>query len=317
MKPTPVTSSPTSKWLISFQLEVEWNFQCPAYSLSATSPAEHSRLYDQHLALVALMNGRIVHAPVYNPTIVLDIGCGTGIVTRYFGNTKFPNAAHIYGIDLCQVPAPPLGESSAPNVAFIRGNFRNLSGKDARLRSGSAAYIYSRLLECGMTDWPGYVSEIFKTLKPGGWVEMGDFIEDIFFSDHRTIKPQSDWEWLRAIRTGGQRQGLDLDAGRNQSQYLESVGFVDVQRWEYKVPFWTGAEAELPGSKKMTEHVIGDKWGLYWHMIPKLLEGMEYGKGDIDRLRREMVSDLSEEEGKYQIFCVTIGRKPDTQNVLH
>ena len=262
------------------------------------------------------MNGRIVHAPVHKPTIVLDIGCGTGIVTRYFGSTQFPDAAHIYGIDLCQVPAPPPGETSASNVAFIRGNFRTLSGTDPRLSFGSAEYVYSRMLECGMTDWPGYVSEVFKMLKPGVWVEMGDYIEDVFFSDQRTVKPQSDWEWLRAIRAGGQRQGLDLDAGRNQANYMESAGFVDVQRWEYKVPFWREAEEKLLGSEKMTEHVIGDKWGFYWHVIPKLLEGMEYGKGDIDRLRREMVSDLAEEEGKYQIFCVTIGRKPDTQSLL-
>lgn len=40
---------------------------------------------------------------------------------------------------------------------------------------------------------------------------------------------------------------------------LEQAGFVDVQRWEYKVPYWMGAEKELRGSKKMTEHVIVDK----------------------------------------------------------
>ncbi len=209
----------------------------------------------------------------------------------------------------------PPGETQPSNVTFIRGNFRKLSGTDPRLRFGYADFVYSRLLECGMTDWPGYVAEVFKTLKPGGWVEMGDYIEDVFFSDGRSVNPRSDWEWLRALRAGGKRQGLDVDAGRNQSGYMEAAGFVDVRRWEYKVPYWTGAEKELPGSKKMTEHVIGDKWGLYWHMIPKLLEGMEeYGMEDVERLRREMVRDLGEEEGKYQVFCVTIGRKPNLGN---
>ena len=138
---------------------------------------------------------------------------------------------------------------------------------------------------------------------------MGDYIEDVSFSDNRAVNPREDWEWLRAIRAGGKRQGLDLDAGRNHAGYMGQVGFVDVQGGEYKVPYWMGAEKDLPGSKKMTEHVIGDKWGFYWHLIPKLLAGMGYGKEDVERLRREMVGDL-EEEGMYQIFCVTIGRKP-------
>lgn len=49
----------------------------------------------------------------------------------------------------------------------------------------------------------------------------------------------------------------------------------------------------------MTDQMIGDKWGAYRHMIPKLLEEMEgYGKEDFDRLRREMISVVAEEEGK-------------------
>ena len=61
----------------------------------------------------------------------------------------------------------------------------------------------------------------------------------------------------------------------------------------------------------MADHGIGVKWGLYWHMLLKLLDGMGYGIQDIERLRMDMRRNLGEEEGKYQLFCVTIGRKPD------
>ena len=40
----------------------------------------------------------------------------------------------------------------------------------------------------------------------------------------------------------------------------------------------------------------------------------EYEKENVERLRREMFSGLGEEEGKFQCFCVMIGRKPETQN---
>lgn len=162
-----------------------------------------------------------------------------------------------------------------------------------------------------MTDWPGYVADVFKILKPGGWLELGDYVEDVFFSDN-SVCPREDWEWLKAIRTGQKKQHLDPDVGRNHTKYMEGAGFVDVQRWEWKVPFWRGAEKELPGTEKITDHVIDDKWGFYWHVIPKLLEGMEeYGKEDVERFRRDMKSDMKEEKGKYQVFCVTIGRKPE------
>ena len=272
------------------------------------SSAEHDRLIDQHNSLVALLNDRIVHAPISSPDTVLDIGCGTGIVTRYL-STHFHAARHVYGIDLCQVPAQPSDDESS-NLSFIRGDFRKLAGVDPCLQFESADFVFSRLLLDGMTDWEGYVRDVFKMLKPGCWAEMDDYVEDTFYTDNRIV-PREQWEWLRSIRAGGFRKGLDLDAGLNICRYMEEAGFVDIQRWEYRVPFWKGAETGQAGARLMAEHAIGDKWGLYWHMLPKLLDGMGYGIQDIERLRMDMRRNLGEEEGKYQLFCVTIGRKPD------
>ena len=241
------------------------------------------------------------------PNTVLDIGCGTGVVTRYL-SSLYSGAAHVYGIDLCPVPTQP-GDSKAQNLTFIRGNFRELAGLDPRLPLGSIDFVFSRLLLCGMTDWAGYVRDAFKMLKPGGWAEMGDAVDDVFYPDNRII-PRDEWEWLRSIRAGGVRQGLDLDAGLNIPRYMRDAGFLDIQTWEYRVPYWKAAAKERPEARAMIEHAIGDKWGLYWHMIPKLLAGMNYSQDDIDRLRTDMRRDLGEEEGKERLFCVTIGRKP-------
>lgn len=250
----------------------------------------------------------MVHAPVSSPSIVLDIGCGTGIVTRHL-SSRFPAANHIYGIDLCPVPTQP-ADSDVPNLSFIQGNFCKLAGEDARLPFGSVDFVFSRLLLCGMTHWPDYVRDVLKILKPGRWAEMGDYVEDVFYEDNRSV-PREEWEWLCSLRAGGVQQGLDLDAGLNIQRYMEEAGFVDIQRWKYRVPYWKGAAKEQPEARQMTEHAIGDKWGLYWHMLPKLLEGMKYNQADVERLQGDMRRDLGEEEGKYQLFCVTIGRKPD------
>lgn len=251
-----------------------------------------------------------MHAPVpvSSPGTVLDIGCGTGIITRYL-SSHFPNAQHVYGIDLAPAPAQP-GDDERSNMSFMQGNVFKLAGVDPRLQSGSADHVYSRLLLCGMTDWPGYMRAVLKTLKPGCWAESHEMVEDVFYEDNRFI-PHDVWEWQRSLRAGGVRLGLDLDAGLNVRRYMEDAGFVDVQRWEYRVPYWRGAQRVHPEARLMAEFAIGDKSGVHWHMLPKLLAGMDYTEEDVQRLRMEMRRDLAEEEGKYRLFYVTIGRKPD------
>ncbi|KAF2214075.1 hypothetical protein CERZMDRAFT_38447 [Cercospora zeae-maydis SCOH1-5] len=66
---------------------------------------EHTRLEQQAAHLQAIMNDNIIHSPI--PTGVkdakmLDVGCGTGIVTDFIGN-RFPNA-QVYGLDISPVP---------------------------------------------------------------------------------------------------------------------------------------------------------------------------------------------------------------------
>ncbi|TAQ87964.1 hypothetical protein B7494_g3726 [Chlorociboria aeruginascens] len=272
--------------------------------LLPNDPIEQTRLEDQHNALVALLQ-HVFCAPVTSPTTVLDIGCGTGIVTRYL-SSYFPAAKHVYGIDLSIVPAQP-SDLSLPNLSFIHGNFRKLVGQDPRLSYGSVDFVFSRMLLSGMTDWSGYVKEIFNVLQPDGWAEMGDYVEDVFYTDKRIV-PREEWEWLRCIREGGALQGLDLDAGVHISKYMEDAGFVDVQRWEFAIPYWRTPGAD---SEAMTEHVVADKWGLYWHMIPRLVERLNLSVDTIERFRRDMGRDLREERGKVQLFYVTIGRKPE------
>ncbi|KAL2043901.1 hypothetical protein N7G274_003421 [Stereocaulon virgatum] len=271
-------------------------------------PAEHKRLIDQSNALVALMKDRIIHAPLTNPRVILDMGCGTGIITRYFA-LRFPTA-QVYGIDLCPVPSEPT-DVTTKNLTFIKGNFRKSAGRDERLQWGSLDYFFSRLLLDGMTDWPGYVKDAYKMLRPGTWAELSDYVEDCFYEDNRIV-PREAWPWQKAIREGGFKQGLDLDAGWTIKRYMEDAGFVNIQRWEYRVPYWRGALKERPEATRMTEHAIGDRWGLYWHMIPKLVEPLGLSEEVVDGFRRDAVRDLGEEEGKYQVVTVTIGRKPET-----
>ena len=59
---------------------------------------------------------------------------------------------------------------------------------------------------------------------------MADYVEDTFYEDGR-ILPREEWEWLRLLREGGRRRGLDLEAGITIRRYMEEAGFVDVRKW--------------------------------------------------------------------------------------
>jgi SAM-dependent methyltransferase len=328
--------------------------------ISSHSSPEHIRLATQHEAFVALCHNRIVHAPLPSSlpgATLVDIGCGTGVVTRHLART-FPSASTVYGVDLSTVPAKPEDET-LQNLNFVKGDFREMAkarspemddGQGAAENSGrvntnqlfqpsSLDFAYSRLLLCGIRDWPGYVSDVYRTLKPGCWAEMGDYIEDVYYTSDlpsastgcpltqnipssviESLLPQTqqsqkripneEWEWLRLIRVGGIQQGLDLDAGLNIPRYMLEAGFVDVQTWWYIIPFWMGAAEQWPETRKVIELSIGDKYGLYWHMLPRLYEGLNLSPEKIDELQMQSQKDLQEEVGKVQLFTVTIGRKP-------
>ena len=95
------------------------------------------------------MNGVTVHAPVTNTKQVVDVGCGTGVVTCYLGE-RYPDAL-VWGIDLSPIPA--IHHRKPNNVTFVQGDFLTLAAGDGRLAKGSTDLIFNRLLILGMTDW--------------------------------------------------------------------------------------------------------------------------------------------------------------------
>ena len=99
-----------------------------AVVLTPHSLDEHRRLEDQAVGLKELMHGKSVHAPLDNPKFILDIGCGTGIVTRELGRL-YPSAT-VIGINVTPVPE---SIETPKNVVYIQGGFYELLQSDERL----------------------------------------------------------------------------------------------------------------------------------------------------------------------------------------
>ncbi|KAL9617411.1 MAG: hypothetical protein Q9204_008486 [Flavoplaca sp. TL-2023a] len=263
---------------------------------------EYARLRDQAIGLDEMMHNKSVHAPLANPQQIVDVGCGTGIITRQLGE-KYTNA-RVYGIDLSPVPA---GQTT-PNVEFILGDVRKLIGSHPRLAVESTDFVFSRLLVLGMTDWQGYVKDMMSIVRPGGWVEMQDLVIELYLHGSHC---SGDWEWMKAIYTSADKKGLDLQCGKNIKRYMEEAGLEDIVVKEYRMPFGTWLAGERPETRTIGEHTAREYGMLYYHAIPKMLQGTGYTEERLEEFQTSCLKDLTGRDGLEGIFYVTIGRKPD------
>ncbi|KAK4541319.1 hypothetical protein LTR36_008077 [Oleoguttula mirabilis] len=287
------------------------------YVLPNGSP-EHTRLETQARHLSAIMNGRIIHSPINKANVrrILDVGCGTGIVTDYLAREY--TAAEAIGVDLSPVPT---FRDRPSNVRFVQGNILTEkpsawlssgdsdSSREALPDTQAFDLIYSRLLICGLNDWPGYLHTSYSLLKPGGWAEVHDL--DWIWYDKNDKVISEDWPWWRRLRSAGEARGLDITGGSRTQQWMKDAGFVDVQVTTYRWPFGGQWETDEVW-REFGDYVSRVMVDMLWHLIPRLMEGQEGVTAEvIDRMREDMKRDFAPEEGKHWVFYVTCGRKPE------
>lgn len=271
----------------------------------STSAREQQRLEEQSEALKTLMHGSFFHAPVKDPKLVIDIGCGTGVVTRELAS-KFTEA-QVYGVDLCDLPGQ---NTKLPNLGYIQGNVRELMapGGDSRLAPGTVDYTFQRLLVCGMTDWPGYVKDLAGGLRSGGWAE----IHEVDWQMYEDGVENMSWEWLQeCIRGGWEYKKLDLRCAPKVAGWMKDAGLVDVQSVVYELPAGTSKTDGTPENAKIVDYMKNWWATVMWVSISNLVKDANQDR--VNELRAQMLKDLEnarEGETKWHPFVVTWGRKP-------
>lgn len=267
------------------------------------SASEHERLEIQTQAINQMMHDQPNQAPLTEPRRILEVGCGTGNMTRHFAKT-FTSATDVLGVDLSPVPTQESGE----RVKFLQGDFRRLAEdlRDSELQPGSFDYIFSRMLVYGMTDWPGYVSQAKTLMSPGGWLELQEIDMSALFDENQAPISES-WAWLSEQQAAWANRGLDMSCAPKLEGYLREAGFVNVQVKEFRWMFgsWHGhSETDLI-ARYSTKYLFDANFGAFTKVC-----GPSKTPAELEEAGREMRESYSWEDGKHNRFFVVYGQKP-------
>jgi len=158
---------------------------------------------------------------------LLDIGCGVGRLTRALA----ARAAHVTGIDISSRMLAQARELNRhlTNVEWIHGDGHSLSGvPDASLDGCFSHVVFQHLPRAELTL--GYVGEIGRVLRPGGWSAFQVSTDPRVHENHPGVRERvkgvlragprglADPAWrgssveLRALRAAAGQSGLRVEA---------------------------------------------------------------------------------------------------------
>lgn len=122
-------------------------------------------------------------------------------------------------------------------------------------------FIHTRGLVGAIKDWPSLYSEIYRCLKPGGWIEHVDFSLEAKAGDDSLPKDSPLRTWADVLIRAGDKMGRTfrvIDESRNM-QLIRGAGFLRVRERRLKLPLgeWHG-DAKWKTIGKIMQAMLDD-----------------------------------------------------------
>lgn len=301
MAQPPLPPSPTTpKFNTSRRKSISEFFARRKHSLVQLHPTiveenmkEFDRLQRQHYLLKSTRKGN-VWAPISSPKVIVEAGTGNGIWALEMA-TQYKDAK-VLGLDL----KPP---------AFHHGNPANLQYTQTNLseswpmNDNSVDFIFQRnmCLNIQKDEWPKVLGEMFRVLKPGGYIELLE--PDLW---HHNLGPVQQ-AFQQFYREQCQALELDLEISNSMTGTIEEIGYEEVEKRILDIPIgeWpTEPELKQFGfiNKEIQKALLKNKKSSYvpkWGITP----------ADYDLAVSEVLDEY-EEYQSFSRFNCWIAKKP-------
>lgn len=189
----------------------------PTYIME--SPREGARLEAKHDALTSGQQLRTTG--LRRGMRALDVGCGTGAVTRTMAKIVAPG--RVVGVDSSAArlaQARELAAAEGLEAEFIEGNAYRLP-----LPSATFDYSWSRFLFEYLSEPERALAELVRVTRPGGTVVVADL--DGQLEQFYPLEASVQSELLEGLRLLG-RSGFDPRVGRKLYYWFCRAGFSDI-----------------------------------------------------------------------------------------
>ncbi|KAJ7499585.1 S-adenosyl-L-methionine-dependent methyltransferase [Mycena latifolia] len=186
-----------------------------------TDKVEQDRLTLQHRTLKKLFGNRILLAPVElkENDNVLETGTGPGLWILDLAGSIDPSVSMV-GVDIESRLFP---KPHPKNLEFRVESVTNLPTD----WTDTFSLVHQRLLIVALQipQWRAALSEIYRVLRPGGWVQLGECAGWI---DGEYPKKPCMETFTAMFLCLTQSRNMDMDCAQNIPKMLEEAGFVDI-----------------------------------------------------------------------------------------
>ncbi|KAF7363695.1 S-adenosyl-L-methionine-dependent methyltransferase [Mycena sanguinolenta] len=250
---------------------------------------ERQRLLLQHNTLKSLFDDRILLAPVNldGDDKVLEIGTGPGLWIMDLA-TSVDSSVPMIGVDI----EPRLFPTSPPkNIEFRVESVTNLPSE----WTNTFSLVHQRLLILALQvpQWPQAIKEIFRVLRPGGWVQ---FAESTPWHEGKYPGKPCMEKLTAMYRRVAETRNLYVDCAYDIPKMLEEAGL------------WGKWAGEI-GVANAKNHV-----GVLRGIKTPVLEAGGYGyvtsEAEYDAIADGLAREWDEIPGSDKDFIITWARKP-------